>query len=150
MACSSARPFIIVSLLLAGCSHRHAGSQTTETSETPRPRNGGILITADDIQRSPGMSVEQLVITHVPGATLTRARDGHPVIRLRAENTILGDPEPLIVVNDVPLDPNVSGNLSAIDTHDIATIEVLRDAAATSLYGLRGANGVILIRTKQP
>lgn len=150
MASSSARPFVLVAFLLAGCSHRHAGSQTTQGSETPHPKNGGILITADDIQRSPGMSIEQLVITHVPGATLTRARDGHAVIRLRGDNTILGDPEPLVVVNDVPLDPMVSGNLSAIDTHDIATIEVLRDATATALYGLRGANGVILIRTKQP
>ena len=150
MACSSARPFVLVTLLLAGCSHRHAGSQTAQADDTPRPKYGGILITAEDIQRSPGMSIEQLVITHVPGATLTRAADGHPVIRLRGETTILGDPEPLIVVNDVPLNPNVSGNLSAIDTHDIATIEVLRDAAATSAYGIRGANGVILIRTKQP
>lgn len=148
MACSSARPFVIFALLVAGCSHRHAGSQASEATETPRPKSDGIVITAEDIQRSPGMTVEQLVIAHVPGASLSHAPDGHPILRLRGQTTILGDENPLIIVNDVPLDPNASGNLSAIDTHDIDTIEVLRDASATSLYGLRGANGVIIIRTK--
>jgi len=43
----------------------------------------------------------------------------------------------------------VSGNLSAINPQDIETIQVLRDATTTAAYGMRGANGVILIRTKQ-
>jgi TonB-dependent SusC/RagA subfamily outer membrane receptor len=49
-------------------------------------------------------------------------------------------------VNGVPLgDPT---NFSAINRSDIATIEVLRDPATTAMYGLRGANGVIVVRTK--
>src|SRR2546430_13385005 len=74
---------------------------------------------------------------------------GRMVLHLRGETTFMGEEEPLVVVDGIPLGPNASGNLSAINPHDIESIQVLRDAATTSAYGVRGANGVILIRTKQ-
>src|SRR5205809_6830802 len=80
--------------------------------------------------------------------TLTRAPDGHAVLHLRGTTTLLGDEEPLFVVDGIPLGPNAA-NLAAIDPHDIETVQVLRDAASTAAYGIRGANGVITIRTKQ-
>lgn len=95
------------------------------------------------------MSLEQLLLARVPGLTMTRASDGHMILHLRGTSTFLGDEEPLIVVNGIPLGPNAGGNLSAINPQDIETIQVLRDAASTAGYGVRGANGVILIRTKQ-
>jgi TonB-dependent SusC/RagA subfamily outer membrane receptor len=107
------------------------------------------VLTADDIRRSPGQSLEQLLLARIPGLTLTRAPDGHAVLHMRGTSTFLGDEEPLFVVNDIPLAPNASGNLAAIDLHDIETVQVFRDAAAMAAYGVRGANGVILIRTKQ-
>jgi len=54
-----------------------------------------------------------------------------------------------VVVNGIGLNTEVRGNLSAINIHDIETVQVLRDAAATAAYGVRGSNGVIVIRTKQ-
>jgi len=127
---------------VAACSRRTAQQQAE-----PR-RAPGLVLTADDIRRSPGQSLEQLLLARVPGLTLTRAPDGHAVLHLRGETTLMGEEEPLIVVNGIPLGPN-AGNLSAVDPHDIETVQVLRDAAATAAYGIRGANGVILIRTKQ-
>lgn len=72
----------------------------------------------------------------VPGA--------EPTIRIRGVNTINGDSSPLYVIDGVPRD-----NMSDINPSDVASIQVLKDAAATSIYGARGANGVILIETKQ-
>ncbi|HEY6090481.1 MAG TPA: TonB-dependent receptor plug domain-containing protein [Gemmatimonadales bacterium] len=145
MGSVSRHPILAVAFLLAACGHR----KTVAAAEQPQPKLADVVLTAADIERAPGMSLEQLLLTRVPGITLTRAADGHTFLRLRGQSTILGDQEPLIVVNDVPLDPNASGNLSVIDPHDIETVQVIRDAAATSLYGLRGSNGVIIIRTKQ-
>ncbi|MGH7522671.1 MAG: TonB-dependent receptor plug domain-containing protein [Gemmatimonadales bacterium] len=139
---SSARPFVVVVLLLAACSHGRSGAPA------PRPTSGTI-ITADDIRRSPGMSLEQLLLARVPGLTSERAADGRTILHLRGTTTFLGDQEPLVVVNGIPLGPNASGNLNAISVQDIESIEVLRDGASTAAYGIRGANGVILIRTKQ-
>lgn len=144
-------PFLSIVLLLLACTHGpSSGSQTAQPQPEPRTSNGAVIITADDIQRSPGMSLEQLLLAHVPGMTMTRAADGHAVMHLRGTNTILGEDEPLVVINGIALGPNAGGsNLTAIDPHEIERIEVLRDAAATALYGIRGANGVILITMKQ-
>lgn len=94
------------------------------------------------------MSLEQLLLARVPGLMLARAADGHTILKLRGETTIMGDQEPLVVVNGIPLGPNTRDNLSTVNLHDIETVQVLRDATTTSAYGVRGANGVIVIRTK--
>jgi len=126
-----------------------ACSQRSAERSSPDPRPPGTVLTADDIRRSPGQSLEQLLLARVPGLTLQRAADGHTKLVIRGQNTILGDDEALFVVNGMPLGPAVSGNLAAIDIHDIETVQVLRDAVATAAYGVRGANGVIVIRTKE-
>src|SRR5436190_23013954 len=132
-----------VLLVFAACSHR------TAHRSSPDPRPPGTVLTADDIRNSPGQSLEQLLLARVPGLAIERATDGHAKLVLRGKTTILGDDEALFVLNGIPLGPAVSGNLAAIDVHDIETVQVLRDAAATAAYGVRGANGVIVIRTKQ-
>lgn len=137
------RAVLPVAFLLAACSHRTPGSHAT------RPADSHVVLTADDIARSPGQSLEQLLLAHVPGLFVTRAPDGHPVLHLRGTTTLMGEQEPLFVVNGIPLGPNVTGNLAAINPRDIDTVAVLRDAAATAEYGVRGSNGVIVIRTKQ-
>src|SRR5262245_38973355 len=122
------RVYLPVLLVVAACSHR--------TSESPSPsqesRPPGTVLTAHDIRRSPGQSLEQLLLTRVPGLTLERAADGHTKLVIRGKNTILGDDEALIVVNGIALGPAVTGNLAAVDIHDIETVQVLRDAAATA------------------
>ncbi|HMJ58211.1 MAG TPA: TonB-dependent receptor plug domain-containing protein [Gemmatimonadales bacterium] len=107
------------------------------------------MLTAEDIRRSPGQSLEQLLLARVPGLTIERAADGHSKLVLRGKNTIVGDDEVLVVVNDIALGPALTSNLAAIDIHDIETVQVLRDAVATAAYGVRGSNGVIVIRTKE-
>jgi TonB-dependent SusC/RagA subfamily outer membrane receptor len=130
--------------LLVSCSHRQAAPDTQADARPP-----GTVLTADDIRRSPGQSLEQLLLARVPGLTIERRADGSSKLVIRGKNTILGDDEVLFVVNGIPLGSAAGGNLSAINIHDIETVQVLRDAAATSAYGVRGANGVIVIRTKQ-
>lgn len=66
-------------------------------------------------------------------------------IRVRGVSSINGSNAPLYVVDGVPFD----GDLSSIPSSDIADITVLKDAASTSLYGARGANGIIMVTTKQ-
>ncbi|MEI6277552.1 MAG: TonB-dependent receptor, partial [Prolixibacteraceae bacterium] len=74
--------------------------------------------------------------TGIPGA--------EPIIKIRGINTINGNSNPLYVIDGIPRD-----NMTDINPSDVATIQVLKDASATSIYGSRGANGVILIETKQ-
>lgn len=68
------------------------------------------------------------------------------VIRIRGERSILGSNDPLLVLDGIPYE---GGNLNDINPQDIASIEVLKDASATAIYGSRGSNGVLLISTKK-
>ena len=69
------------------------------------------------------------------------------VIRLRGQTSLTGGQTPLIVLDGIPLDdPN---QVSSIPPGDISSYDVLKDVSATSIYGARGANGVIIINTKK-
>ncbi len=75
----------------------------------------------------------------------TSTRPGaSPQIRIRGVRSLSADNAPLIVLNGIPF----SGGLSDINTNDIKSLDILKDASATAIYGSRGANGVILITTK--
>jgi TonB-linked SusC/RagA family outer membrane protein len=67
-------------------------------------------------------------------------------IILRGVGTLNGNVEPLFVIDGIPVDED---GFRSVNQNDIASIDILKDAAATSIYGNRGANGVIVIRTKR-
>ena len=68
-----------------------------------------------------------------------------PVIRIRGNRSYAGSNDPLLVVDGVPYD----GSLNDLNPDDVSSLEVLKDASATAIYGARGANGVILITTRR-
>lgn len=68
-----------------------------------------------------------------------------PEIRIRGIGSINASSAPLYVVDGVPFD----GSVNSINPDDISSMTVLKDAASAALYGSRGANGVIIITTKQ-
>jgi TonB-dependent SusC/RagA subfamily outer membrane receptor len=107
------------------------------------------MVTSDDMDRLPTEPIEQALASKVPGLTISHAPDGGIVIRIRGRTTIMGSTEPLYIVDGVPVLSGPGGSLSGLNPRDIASIEVLKNAASTAFYGVRGANGVILIRTKQ-
>src|SRR5690606_35077799 len=66
-------------------------------------------------------------------------------IRVRGERSINGSNDPLLILDGIPYE----GSISDINPDEIETVNVLKDASATAIYGSRGANGVILITTKR-
>lgn len=82
-----------------------------------------------DIQKNGGNS-------H-PGST--------PVIRIRGERSLSGGNDPLIILDGIPYD----GSLNDVNPDDITSIQVLKDASSTAIYGARGSNGVLLIQTQR-
>jgi TonB-linked SusC/RagA family outer membrane protein len=71
------------------------------------------------------------------------APGGNTIIRIRGLNSIMGGSEPLVVIDGLQ-----DANINQINPNDIASMEILKDASATAIYGSRGANGVIIITTK--
>ena len=104
-------------------------------------------IGSDAILQSPAANVEASLAGRIPGLTALQG-SGEPgrddvTFYLRGVGTTNGK-APLILVDGVPRD-----NISTINSHEIETISVLKDASATAVFGVRGANGVILITTKR-
>jgi len=108
------------------------------------------MVTSEDIDRQPGRPIEQVLADRFPGVTVTRAPDGGLAVRIRGATSINGSTEPLYVIDGVEIHPGPGGSLTGINPRDIATIEVVKDPAGEAMYGVRGANGIIIIKTKRP
>lgn len=137
----------VVTGWLTGCA-RHPPQGTAKAPAPPTPSERA-TVTAEDIERNPSRSVEELLAARVPGLTVTRTPDGRLSLRIRGV-TSLDYAEPLLVVDGIAIQPGMNDRLAGLNAEDIASVEVLKDASATAMYGARGANGVILIKTKQP
>ena len=97
--------------------------------------------------------IEDLLQARVPGLEVLPLANGTFTLRLRGRHSISGASladEPLLVIDDIPVPRGSLGNaLSGMSPRDVGRIDVLKDAAAASIYGSRGANGVIIITTKR-
>ena len=107
-------------------------------------------IKGSDLVKTPSSSVDQLLEGTMAGVQVITS-SGQPgagaQITIRGQGTINADGNPLVVVDGIEYGD--AGNLKQINPDDIATIDVLKDASATAIYGSRGANGVILVTTKR-
>ena len=135
--------------LLPGCAHT---GRTTESEAGEAPQRNPAdpsTVTAEDLRRQPGEPIEQILAGRIAGVDVMRTPDGI-VVRIRGATSIRGDNEPLYVIDGIPIQPGPGGALTGINPYDIESIEVLKDPVSTTMYGLRGANGVIVIKTKDP
>jgi len=112
-------------------------------------------ISSKDITSTPTADAAQALQGKVSGVTIVQnsgapGGTGGTRIRIRGISSINGTNNPLIVVDGYPLpDQNADNILNSFGTGDIESIDVLKDAAAASIYGQRASNGVIMITTKR-
>jgi len=101
-----------------------------------------------DIYSRPNATAAQTLQGQIPGLNIS-AGSGQPgansTVILRGYSSVNAKVEPLYVINGVPMDADAFRKLNP---NDVADVEVLKDAGATSAYGNRGANGVVVVRTK--
>lgn len=105
-------------------------------------------VKAEELNSFPTTNVIQALSGRAPGVYViqnTGAPGAGVNVRIRGTNSVQGGNEPLYVIDGFPF----SGNPTNLNSSEIESIEVLKDASATAIYGSRGANGVVLITTKQ-
>lgn len=106
-------------------------------------------IKAEKLMERPATTVEQALAGRVAGvnvSTNSGRPGGRTNIQIRGYSSINASSKPLYVVDGIVWE---GGGLDAINPNDIQTIDVLKDASSTAIYGTRGSNGVILITTKK-
>ena len=104
-------------------------------------------ISAKDIVRANPTMAAKAIQGQVAGATVTKAsnRPGAPYsITIRGENTVNNSTQPLFVIDGL-----MGGDINNLNPNDIQSIDVLKDASSTAIYGARGANGVVIVTTKK-
>ena len=104
-------------------------------------------VKAEDIVRSPTSNVMEAIQGQVAGLDITRSSGeagAEMNMTLRGTRSINGSNEPLFIID------GMEGSYDELNPNDIASIEVLKDASSTAVYGAAGANGVIIITTKTP
>ena len=123
---------------------------------------------SDDLNPGANVSVDQMMLGRAAGVQITQSSSepgGGLSIRIRGASSINASNEPLYVIDGFPIDnsanfgsggaASVATNLSprnplnSLNPNDIESIEILKDASATAIYGSRGANGVIMVTTKK-
>ena len=132
---------VLLAGLAAGCGSSRAARRAPADNTT---------VTAQDIQNNPSQPIEKVLQAKVPGVWITRTPDGGIAVQIRGNTSIYGEQQPLYVVDGVPIQPGPNGALNGVNPYDIESIKVLKDAAETAMYGMRGANGVIVVKTKKP
>lgn len=105
-------------------------------------------ISADQIKEVPTANLNQALQGKVPGVYIeSNPKPGaNASIQIRGNNSISYGTTPLYVIDNIMIDDT---DISTINPNDIASIEILKDASATALYGARGANGVVVITTRR-
>lgn len=100
------------------------------------------VVSTEEITKQPVANVAMALQGLAPGVQVTATRGGNPDIVIRGLGTTSGNNSPLYVIDGIP------SNSLNVTPSDIETMQVLKDAASTAIYGSRGATGVILITTK--
>ena len=105
-------------------------------------------VKSETLESVPVYNMEQALKVGAAGVRVTQNSGipgGRIEVRIRGGNSMIGDNQPLYVVDGFP----VTGGISFLNPSDIESVDILKDASATAIYGSRGANGVVLITSKR-
>ncbi len=123
--------------------------QGYRTSTKEKSNIASVTISSQSIENRPNANFVQTLSGQVAGLNISTS-SGQPGaasnINLRGVTSINGNTQPLFIIDGIPVD---EGNFRSLNPQDIASVSVLKDAGATAIYGNRGANGVIIIETRQ-
>jgi TonB-dependent SusC/RagA subfamily outer membrane receptor len=148
----------VAALLLTACGSRGSGARPDETPapsrsegrSTDQQTSGVTTLNGDDMKQVGAQRIEEYLNGRVPGLQVLRNESGQYSIRIRGAASLgQSDEEPLVVIDGMPVPQGGNSEaLRGIDPREVARVQVLKDASQTAMYGSRGANGVLLIRTR--
>ena len=141
---------LLCSTLLVAAAACSSGGGTRTNAPAPERSKTGQSVTAREVRDTPTESVEKTLEGRFPGVTVLRTSSGGLSIRIRGAASFNGPNAPLYVIDGSPVEPGPDGDLVGLNPSDIESIKVLKDAASTAMYGVRGGNGVVVINTKRP
>lgn len=136
--------FALIAVAIAGC----ASGGGTPASTASAPASSGTTVTSENIHPAPNEPIEKVLQGRISGVVVATAPDGGLSVQIRGQHYRDQD-APLYVLDGMAISPGPNGSLTGLSPYDIESIKVLKDPADLAMYGSRGANGVIIIKTKR-
>ena len=133
---------------LLACAYPPVSSAPSSAQPHGMTASAVSTVSAEDLRGIPAAQVEELLEGRSAGVQVIGLPGGGVSVRIRGRSSIYGDNEPLYVIDGMPVEVTTGHGLSWLNPGDIQRIEILKDASATAVYGMRGANGVVLITTR--
>lgn len=152
---------IVFGLVLAsivGCHQRSSVRPERPSAETvsdgygekSKDEAGGVQsVAVDDGPKNKVSRVEELLEGRFSGVQVQRTGDGDYSVSIRGAGSFMSSEQPLWVIDGVPYEVGPGRGLAWLNPADVVRIDLLKNPAETSIYGVRGANGVIVITTKR-
>ena len=131
-----------------GCAHPPASAPRAGAPSEEMTASAVSTVRAADLHGIPAAQVEELLEGRSAGVQVIRLPSGGISVRIRGRGSIYGDTEPLYVVDGMPVQVTTGHGLSWLNPGDIEQIDILKDASATAMYGVQGANGIVVITTR--
>lgn len=125
------------------------GRGVGDRRETNRQRAERRAAESQEARARAAVAVEELMVGRFPGVRVYQSAGGGVRVRLWAPGSFTADPEPLYVVDGMTVQVDAGRGLYWLNPADIADIQVLKDVSAMAMYGVRGANGVVVITTRR-
>lgn len=137
---------LLACTLIGGCASAAASGTVLVDPPPPSSAATSTVLLFGHAHRPQPSSLAELLQGRIAGLRVERVAGGGVTLRLRAPGSMYGD-EPLVVLDGSPLPGGamLSDLLLSIDPADVVRVDVLRDVAASAIYGPRGTNGVVLI-----
>ncbi len=148
---------VVLAFLFIGC-HTSGTAISEETSEEKVAVGYGLqdrkTVTGSISHVNPDKELRQItrveqLLDRIPGVLVQRSPGGGFHVLIRGATSIYGSNEPLYVVDGATVHVDPSRGLYWLNPLDVKSIDVLKDASATAIYGSRGASGVIIIKTRR-
>ena len=136
---------IVSAVLMLACSRNREGAEGPAPRAAPPPPAPN-EVTADEDARAGAQTLDQMLAGRISGVTVTAAPGGGIIVRFAGPTSFYSGQDPLFVIDGIPTEVR-GGNLSWLRANDVQSIKALKGADA-SIYGVRGSNGVIEIKTK--
>ena len=153
---------IAVSVAAAGCASQPAPLSLEPTMLSPnvrltRPAPAAVIVEAPapsrgDVSLAESthyVFMEQLLMARAPGLDVRSVGQGRFTLSVRGRPALGERREPLVVIDGMQFVENGADMLAAMTPRDVKRVEVLKDASSTSVYGTRGANGVVVVTTRR-
>lgn len=141
-------PGLAIIFTLAACSGSNPRTAPAPAPTRDAATKDASTVTSQTMERSPQESIEKHLEGRIAGVVVGPSPSGGISVRIRGASSYSNE-QPLYILDGMPIAPGPGGALVGLNPYDIESIKVLKGPTDTAIYGSRGANGVVVIKTKK-